>query len=138
MIARLTKKLHPTARQFLKFGTVGAAGFCVDTALVYGFIGLGLGRIAAGLCAFPFTVSFTWMGNRLFTFRDASREKPAAQLKKFALVCAVGFVFNRGTYSLMVKFVPLAYQYPVIGLLAGTAAGMFFNFFMSKKHVFGD
>jgi putative flippase GtrA len=59
------------------------------------------------------------------------------QLTKFAIVCAIGLVFNRGTYSLLVSTIPVVYEYPVIGLLGGTAAGMFFNFFAARKHVFG-
>lgn len=124
-------------RQFLKFGLVGGFGFLVDTAFTYGGIYLlGLERIPAGFFAFPFAVTFTWIGNRLYTFREVEHEPMAKQWAKFASVCAVGIVFNRGTYSLMVSTLPFAYEYPVFGLLGGTAAGMFFNFFASKKLVF--
>jgi|GEM_PF-530724 putative flippase GtrA len=127
-----------TAHQFFKFGVVGVVGFIVDTAMLYfGINALGLGRIAAGMFSFPFSVTSTWIGNRLYTFRDAPPMPPAKQLAKFAFVCAIGIVFNRGTYSLLVSTIPFVYDYPVIGLLGGTAAGMFFNFFASRKHVFG-
>jgi len=123
--------------QFMKFGTVGVVGFAVDTALVYICIyGMGIGRVAAGFLAFPFAVTVTWIGNRLFTFREAKREPMAGQWAKFATVCAVGIVFNRGTYAFLVSSVPFVYDHPVIGLLAGTAAGMFFNFFASRSLVF--
>jgi len=128
---------HPTTLQFLKFGMVGFVGFIVDTAFLYLGIGaLGMGRIAAGFFAFPFAVTVTWIGNRLFTFRHVEHEPMARQWAKFASVCAVGIVFNRGTYTLMVSLIPLVYDYPVLGLLGGTAAGMFFNFFASKRLVF--
>jgi putative flippase GtrA len=127
-----------TARQFFKFGIVGVVGFVVDTALLYfGIYALGLGRIAAGMFSFPFSVTTTWVGNRHFTFRDAAPMPWAKQLAKFAIVCAIGIVFNRGTYGLMVSTIPFVYEYPVIGLLGGTAAGMFFNFYAARKHVFG-
>lgn len=123
--------------QFLKFGLVGVVGFVVDTAFLYlGIEALGMSRIAAGFFAFPFAVTVTWIGNRLFTFKDAAHEPPAKQWAKFAMVCAVGIVFNRGTYSLLVSTIPFVYAYPVLGLLGGTAAGMFFNFFASKRLVF--
>jgi putative flippase GtrA len=126
-----------TAEQFFKFGIIGFVGFIVDAAFLYvGIDALGLGRVAAGFFSFPFAVTATWVGNRLFTFRDASPMPAAKQLAKFAFICAIGLLFNRGTYSLLVTFVPFVYRYPVIGLLAGTSAGMFFNFFASKKHVF--
>lgn len=128
---------NETSRQFFKFGIVGVVGFAVDTAFLYlGIDALGLGRVAAGFFAFPFAVTVTWIGNRLYTFRDAPHEPPAKQWAKFASVCAVGIVFNRGTYTLMVSFIPFVYAAPVLGLLGGTAAGMFFNFFASKRLVF--
>ncbi|MFA5040701.1 MAG: GtrA family protein [Bdellovibrionales bacterium] len=127
-----------TARQFFKFGVVGVIGFIVDAVMLYvGIHGLGLGRIAAGLFSFPFAVTATWIGNRLYTFSEAARVPAMKQLTKFAVVCAIGLVFNRGTYSLMVCFLPFVYDYPIIGLLGGTAAGMFFNFFAARRHVFG-
>lgn len=127
-----------TALQFFKFGIVGVVGFVVDTGLLYFAIhALEFGRIAAGMFSFPFAVTVTWIGNRLFTFSDAPPMPAMKQLAKFAFVCGIGIVFNRGTYSLLVTFVPFVYDYPVIGLLAGTGVAMFFNFFATRKHVFG-
>ncbi|MGE4351603.1 MAG: GtrA family protein [Bdellovibrionales bacterium] len=127
----------PLIRQFLKFGIVGGLGFVVDTALTYfGIYALSMERIPAGFFAFPFAVTFTWIGNRLYTFADKPREPMAKQWGKFAAVCGVGIVFNRGTYSLLVSTVPLVYAHPVLGLLAGSCAGLFFNFFASRKIVF--
>ena len=129
---------YEIALQFFKFGVVGGVGFVVDGAMLYIGIGaLGLGRVEAGFFSFPFAVTATWIGNRRFTFSDAPPMPAARQLAKFAAVCAVGLVFNRGTYSLLVSTIPFVYDYPIIGLLAGTGVSMFFNFFASRKHVFG-
>ena len=134
---KLSAARRRTLVQFLKFGVIGFAGFILDNAFVYfGIYKLGLGRIAAGLFSFPFVVTFTWIGNRLFTFHDAPKSRMSQQWLKFAMACAVGLVFNRGTYSLLVNNVPLVYAWPTLELLAGTAAGMFFNFFVAKKLVF--
>ena len=132
------KYWRETAQQFFKFGIVGFAGFIVDSLMLYfGINVLGLGRIAAGIFSFPFSVTATWIGNRLYTFRSAPPMSAAKQLAKFSAVCAIGLFFNRGTYSLLVSTVPFVYDHPIIGLLAGTGAGMFFNFFAARKHVFG-
>ncbi|MFY9288584.1 MAG: GtrA family protein [Alphaproteobacteria bacterium] len=128
---------HKTVRQFFKFGVIGAIGFVFDTALVYsGIYILGIDPIYAPYFSFPFVVTFTWLGNRFFTFRDAKREKIAQQLMRFVTVCSVGLVFNRGTVTLLMTNIPFVYQHPVFGLIAGTGVGMFFNFFTSKKLVF--
>ena len=126
-----------TTHQFFKFGIIGAVGFIIDSGMLYiGIDALGLERIAAGLLSFPFAVTATWIGNRFFTFRNAAPIPATQQLAKFALACTIGLVFNRGTYSLLVSTVPFVYDHPIVGLLAGTVAGMFFNFYASKKHVF--
>jgi len=123
--------------QFLKFGTVGFLGFIVDTGFLYlGIDILKFSRIAAGLFSFPFAVTFTWFGNRNFTFPHARRERKTQQWAKFFIVCAAGLVFNRGTYSLLVSNSGLVYKYPVLGLVAGTLVGMFFNFFAARRLVF--
>ncbi|HEU0117762.1 MAG TPA: GtrA family protein [Alphaproteobacteria bacterium] len=134
---RLSAAQRKTLDQFLRFCVIGGLGFVFDTCLVYfGIDHLHMRRVTAGLFSFPFVVTFTWAGNRYFTFHDASRGKKHVQLMRFVMVCGVGLVFNRGTYSLLVSNVPIFYAYPVLALMAGTAAGMFFNFFVSKKLVF--
>lgn len=135
-----------TVIQFSKFAIIGGIGFIFDYALVHlAILVLGMKPVYAGLFSFPFVVTFTWAGNRFFTFHDAAHEAFGKQLVKFATVCAIGLVFNRGAYSLVVSFLPITYtnplgipllDIPTIGLIAGTATGMFFNFFAAKKLVF--
>lgn len=139
MVGRLKEIIsEATLRQFFKFGIVGVVGFAVDNAMLYfGIDVLCLGHVVAGFFSFPFAVTITWIGNRLFTFRHAPHAEAAQQLAKFTLVCAIGLIFNRGTYSLLVSHIAVVYDHPWLGLLAGTGAGMFFNFFAAKRHVFG-
>ncbi|MDD3181874.1 MAG: GtrA family protein [Alphaproteobacteria bacterium] len=134
-VFQLLKK--PTFIQFLKFGVVGGLGFLVDATFTYlGIYAFAMDRIPAGFFAFPFAVTFTWIGNRLYTFRHIDHDPMAKQLSKFAAVCGIGIVFNRGTYSLLVSTIPFIYDYPILGLMAGSIAAMFFNFFASRKLVF--
>ena len=123
--------------QFLKFGTVGFFGFFVDLGFLHvGLDWLGLNHYFSAYFSFPFAVTFTWAGNRFFTFRGKNEGSVHAQWMRFFTVCAIGFVINRGTYTLLMKFVGIVSIYPSLGLLAGTGAGMFFNFFFSRKIVF--
>lgn len=131
------EKLRETAIQFLRFGVVGVFGFVVDVGFFHIALDiLSLGRYGSAVFSFPFAVTFTWLGNRVVTFKDRNAGHAAAQWARFAAVCAVGFVLNRGTYSLLVMSFPLVYNYPVLGLLGGTMAGMAFNFVFAKKIVF--
>jgi putative flippase GtrA len=123
--------------QFLKFGVIGVIGFGVDVAMFHvGFDLLGFGHYWSSYFSFPFAVTATWIGNRLFTFKGQNSGSAPAQWMRFFAVCAIGFFLNRGTFSLLTYAVPLVYVHPVLGLLAGTGVAMFFNFFFARKLVF--
>jgi putative flippase GtrA len=47
-----------------------------------------------------------------------------------------GFVLNRGTYSVLVTFVPACAAQPVFAIGAGAIAGLFVNFNLSRRLVF--
>ena len=118
-----------TARQFFKFGIVGGVGFVIDSAFLYlGIYALGLDRVPAGLFSFPFAVTATWIGNRLFTFRHAQHIPALQQLAKFAAVCAVGLVFNRGTYSLLVSLCSLGLRTSGVRIAGRNGCGHVFQF----------
>ncbi len=62
------------AGQFLRFGVVGASGFVLDTATVYGLRG-AIGLYAAGIVAYVVAASANWALNRLL---DLSRPRQRA------------------------------------------------------------
>ena len=123
------------ARQFLRFGTVGAAGFVVDTMVVYGLRG-SIGIYAAGAAAYVVAASFTWAFNRIWTFSDAPRVAAHRQWAMFLATQSVGFVVNRGVFATLVTVSALCAEYPVLAIAAGVAAGMFLNFAAARRYVF--
>ena len=134
---KLVEAHRATVVQFAKFGTVGVVGFFFDYALFHlAFDAFGFGHYGSALFSFPFTATLTWIGNRLFTFRGTHQGGVGAQWMRFLSVCGVGLVINRGAFSLLTATLPLVYEYPILGLLGGTAAGMFFNFFFARRVVF--
>ena len=48
----------------------------------------------------------------------------------------LGFLLNRGTFLLLVEFVPLCAEQPVFAIAAGVGAGMLANFSLSRRLVF--
>lgn len=147
LLLRLTAWLPPPARrlatparvavlvQFLMFGTVGTVGFLADTATVYA-LRRSLGLYGAGAAAYLVAATVTWGLNRIWTFRGLGGGPVHHQWARFLAVNMGGFILNRGTYALLVTFVPLCAEQPVYAVGAGAIAGMFLNFSLSRSMVF--
>ncbi|WP_158932061.1 GtrA family protein [Acidisphaera sp. S103] len=123
------------AVQFMRFGVVGLAGLVVDTATVYG-LRHSLGLYGAGLVAYVFAATGNWVLNRIWTFRGLGSGPAHRQWAMFMMTNLGGFVLNRGTYAILVTFVAAAADQPVIATTAGSIAGMFVNFSLSRRLVF--
>lgn len=125
------------ATQFLRFGTVGAAGFVVDTAMVYALRD-SVGLYGAGVAAYLLAATFTWLFNRVWTFRGAHRGGIGRQWALFLLAQSLGFVVNRGVFAVLVTVSSLCAAHPVLAVFAGMLAGMFLNFAMARRFVFAQ
>lgn len=138
-ITRLRAGLNPErrllARQFVQFATIGAAGFVWDTAVVYATSPF-IGPYAAGIVSFFVVGSINWLANRYWTYRHLNHAAMHRQLVMFLIANAVGFVLNRGTYIALIATQPLFREYLVLPVAAGACAGMFVNFFLSRRLVF--
>lgn len=134
-------RVHATAErvamlaQFVKFGVVGLTGLVIDTAAVYALRG-SLGLYGAGVVAYVIVASGNWVLNRIWTFRGEGGGPAHHQWGRFMAVNLVGFVLNRGTYALLVTFLAVAARQPAIATSAGAIAGMFVNFYLSRRVVF--
>jgi putative flippase GtrA len=123
--------------QFLRFALVGTAGFLVDWAVLsmaLAILGLDFytGRLLSFLCA----ATFTWAANRQFTFRLADKDKPGRQWRRFVAVNLVGGLMNYGIYVALVYSLAVAQSWPVIGIAAGSIAGLAWNYTGSRLLVF--
>lgn len=132
----MRSSLPRLARQFLRFGVVGAAGFLVDTALLYLAIWAGAGLYAGRVFSYIGAASFTFALNRAWTFRDAAPAHAGRQWALFLLVNLIGFALNYGTYAVLVALSPLVAANPVLGVAAGSIAGLGGNFLASRRFVF--
>ncbi|MBI3418871.1 MAG: GtrA family protein [Proteobacteria bacterium] len=116
-------------KRFAKFFVIGTCAFVVDSVVLMLVIKiLGLDPYSARLFSFICAASFSWAGNRLFTFRDRANTDMGMEWFKFLTVSTLGFVLNYGTYAFLVATVPLVHEYPVLGVAAGSLAGMILNF----------
>jgi putative flippase GtrA len=121
--------------QFLRFGVVGVFGFLVDTSVVYA-LRYRLGLYGAGLVAFLVAATMNWLINRLWTFRGQGSLPMHREWARYLMANLAGFVLNRGTYALLVTFVAVCADQPVLAVAAGSIAGMGVNFVLSRRMVF--
>ncbi|MDB5366023.1 MAG: GtrA-like protein [Rhodospirillales bacterium] len=135
MVVRLLKRI----REPLTFAAVGAAGFVVDSLVLYlcmSQLGLYGGRIVSFLVA----VTFTWWMNRTYTFKVPGTASHQFRLVKewfrFVSVNAFGASVNLGVYVALVSTVALAAEHPILAVAAGSLSGMVLNYLGSKHAVF--
>ena len=126
--------------RFLRFGIVGAGGFVVDTLVLYVLFQRGglVYPLARALSIFT-AMNFTWVGNRTITFRahaaESAREM-GQEWMRFMVSNALGAVVNWVVSNALVHFAPGPFNNPYLALCGGVAAGLVFNFTLSKRFVF--
>jgi putative flippase GtrA len=127
-------------RRFFLFLCVGAAGFLVNEAALWiALHAFRLNAYVAGLCSFLVAVTFTWWGNRTFTFRDeaaSGRNSMAAEWAKFVAANGLGFAINYAVYAMLISLAFRPANNPFLALAAGTLAGLAINFALSSRVVF--
>ena len=121
--------------EFRRFGTVGAAGFVVDTAVIYA-LRSSVGLYVASLISYLVAATVTWALHRAWTFAGRARDGLLRQWVLFLGANGVGAVLNRGMFFVLVWLLPICAAHPVLAVMAGVAAGMFANFSMSRRLVF--
>jgi len=124
-------------RQFLSFAAVGTIGFVVDTATLY----LAMGQLGAGLyggrvISYLVAATTTWALNRRYTFRQQRSADRMGEWGRFLAANAVGGLVNYSTYAVLVTVYAVAAAHPVIGVAAGSIAGLLVNFTASRTLVF--
>lgn len=126
--------------RLVRFGAVGGAGFFVnEAALAAAKNLLDLGDHAAWLFGFAVAVTFTWWGNRTFTFHDrksTGHAGIAAEWARFAATNGIGAVANFAVYSFMIGFAPRPLNVAYVALAFGVLVGLIFNYSLSKTLVF--
>lgn len=107
----------------------------LDVGTVYALLPW-LGLYGAGMAGYVVAASANWLLNRLWTFRDRQHRPAHVQWLRFLAVNLIGFVFNRGAYSVLIASFVLPRHYPVLAVAAGAASGFIINFLLSRRLVF--
>ncbi|MRI34821.1 hypothetical protein EOPP23_17730 [Endozoicomonas sp. OPT23] len=125
-----------TFQRFMKFGLVGGSGFVVDLGS-YTLITLsGVPHLQARAASYWVAASWNWFWNRNYTFAHVPRQSKLRQWLKYLLMCLFSFVLNWGSYYLLTTYIEFFADYKRLGLVAGVAVGMFFNFTVASSVIF--
>jgi len=124
------------SEDFIRFACVGTLGLCWDTGTVYALRGL-TGLYIAGALSYVVASTANWGLNRLWTFRTRIHGAAHVQWMKFIAANLIGFAINRGTYFILISFFIECHRQPVLAIFAGSVTGLCFNYFLSKRFVFG-
>jgi putative flippase GtrA len=126
--------------QFLRFAVVGTVGFLVDAGVLsLAVAAAGMGPYIARVLSFAVAATATWYLNRRYTFPTAERSASLfRQWSRFIVVNALGACLNFGVYAGLVATVPLARNYLVLAVAAGSIAGLALNFTLSRLFVFAE
>jgi len=124
--------------RFLKFGIVGTGGFVVNWLVLFAALNFAhLDKYSGWVVAFLVAVTFTWWGNRTFTFRDAAADNGLIyEWARFFLANSLGAACNFLVYVVLVTFVAPPVGDPLVAVAAGTLVGLVFNFTTSQRFVF--
>ena len=122
----------------LRFAVIGALGMPVDWGALQLAMHLGAPRDAARLAAWFCAATFTWLGNRYFTFA-ASRAHGGAIARewlRFLGANSVGGAANVGSFLALTHFAPAPFNNINVAFVLGVLVGLVFNFTLSKMLVF--
>lgn len=117
------------------FGIVGVIGFVVDAGVLYLLAPL-LGPVVGRLFSFITAVFVTWLLNRNITFKAGKRQNKLFEFLYYFWCMIFGGLTNLATYYILLHYSQTVFDYPIIGVAAGSIAGMLINFVSSKYLVF--
>ena len=122
--------------KFLLFSIAGTIGFVVDVGVLY-LLKEVLGPYLGRLVSFVAAVATTFAFNRWITFaaQYAGGRLLVAFRNYFMAMLGGGFV-NYATYAALIATQPLVAATPVIGVAAGSIAGLAVNFMLANNLVF--
>lgn len=124
-------------RQLLWFSAIGVAGFVVDATTLYAALALlGADLYSGRVISYLVAASATWALNRRLTFREQRSRRRIVEWGRFLAANAVGGTVNYFTYAALVATQPAIAAHPVLGVAAGSLAGLAVNFTLSRRLVF--
>lgn len=122
--------------QLVRFAAVGILGFVVDAGGVHLLIRAGADLFSAQAVAFLCALTATWALNRRFTFHPV-KQGLLREWLRYAAANSTGGIANNAVYALLVWRSAFFARYPTLAVMAGSLAGLAFNFTATRALVYG-
>jgi len=129
--------MHGGAGQFVRFCIVGCIGFVIDASIVYWVVTyFGVDPYLARIVSYVSATTATWKLNRRFTFPQNLNQRLRREWSYYITANAIGGTANFITYVVCLSYFQDINIGIIIGVAAGSAVGLAFNFSASKWWVF--
>ncbi|MDO5750301.1 MAG: GtrA family protein [Rothia sp. (in: high G+C Gram-positive bacteria)] len=129
------------AIELLKFGTVGGAAFVVNSVVVWTLMNTIMqdAHTKAKVIASIVATIFSWLANRLWTFREDRSENWKREAIEFGIVNILGILVEAGcvafsTYVLNLRTPTASF---ISGTIIGTILGTILRYFLYRFWVYG-
>ncbi|WP_269929214.1 GtrA family protein [Kocuria massiliensis] len=130
-------------KEVLKFGIVGALAFVVNagvTLLLMNTVFEAEGHVKAKFIAGIVATIFSWIVNRLWTFRDKRQQNKLREAVQFAVVNLIGIGVESGCvlFTFYVLGMTSKEASFISGTIIGTILGTIVRYFAYRFWVYGD
>src|SRR5206468_2060891 len=120
-----------------RFAAVGVLGFAVDAGVLQTLIArLAVDPYLARVPSFLSAATATWLVNRYWTFSDRRSADHVAEWGRYLLTMLGGGAINYTTYAILLASIPAVARWPVLGVAAGSLAGLTFNYLGADRWIF--
>lgn len=131
------KKLGTRYSKVIQFGIIGVLAFFVDWFVMKFLMDRQTHFLVARLLSFLVAVSFTFVLNKYWTFKNSVATPILVQFLQFFAANSVGgfvnYVVSTSSYFFILNSNP---RFIWLSLVFGSGAGFVFNFVMSNRFVF--
>lgn len=141
MIDRAHALWNLFVKELAKFGVVGAAAWAINAGLVWLLMHteyFATSHIKAKFVATIVAIIFSWVANRLWTFRDKRKEDKRKELFQFGVANGIGLAIELGCLGISIYVLGLTSPTAsfISGTIIGTILGTIFRYFAYRFWVF--
>ena len=136
-LQRLYSFKYPGIVRFLQFGVIGLSGMLVDLSLLTSLLPLVSLAVARAMSIWA-AMTYNYLLNRQFTFRDHGESGSLAGYLRFCAACFLGAIVNWCVSIALCFSLTWFADQPAFAAMVGVAVSSCLNFVVCSRWVFTD